>query len=318
MKLVPTALAALCALTAAAGDAALLALTPAGYDTVIAADVPKLMGNRDVRALFDSPGMKKSFSELERAGVRVADLRALAVFSWDDCWYAAMRLDAAKLRKFLELRCADPAANISAETVGNRRVYRLKRPVRPDGRHRKKELCLTVLDGDTALFAKFIELEKFLAAPRIGAPELSRLAAMDADLWIFCRKPDDPKKKSDSVFDVTEGSLELRLAGVESTALGIAGTGTFSDPEKARSMSMTLPGILAFFAGLIFAEDPGGGDMVVRALRSEVNGRTMRISLDMSEELFRRFLKGLESFEGRKNGVGGAAGGVRQRKRSVK
>ena len=82
-------------------------------------------------------------------------------------------------------------------------------------------------------------------------------------------------------------------------------------------MSMTLPGVLAFFAGLIFAEDPEGGDMVVRALRSEVNGRTMRISLDMSEELFRRFLKGLESFEGRKNGVGGAAGNVRRKKRSV-
>ena len=301
MKRTLAALAAVFALAAGGADAALLALAPVDCTTVISVDVRRLRSNRDVRAMLGSPGMAKNFSQLERSGVRVADVESAAIFFWDNHWYGVLRVAGAeKIRAALEVRCARKSSGIEAATIAGRRVYRLKRAPRRDGRHLKKELCVTIFEDGAVLVAKYIEVEKFLKAKRVGAAEAARLACNDAEAWLFCRMDRLRRNEDLEGFALKRASLELRLGGAERTALAVTGVVTFADPEKARTMSETLPGILAFFAGLVFSEDPEGGEQVVRALRSEVDGDTLRLSLELPEDLFRRFLRGWESLKDKK------------------
>ena len=309
MRKALVALAAAFALTVGAADAALLALAPAEYTAVISLDLRRLLGNRDFRKWSESPAVAESLSELARAGMRISGIRALAIFYWDDNWYGVLKPDPAlRLREALERRCADPSSKITAETLAGRRVYLLRRPPTRGNRHKKKELCFTFFGDDTAVVAKFVELEKFLRVRRLDPAEVARLAARDADAWFVCRTHEGPgaRRKNGELgaFGIKHGALELRLTGGEATAVALSGVLGFSKSSKAREMSMTLPAILAFFTGLVFAEDPEGGEQFVRALRSEVRGKTLRLSLDVSEDLFRRFLRGLESLSGRQNGGG--------------
>lgn len=301
MRKTLAALAAVFALTAGGADAALLALAPADYTAVIWVEVRRLRGNRDIRAMLESPGTAKSFSQMERGGVRVADIESAAIFFWDNHWYGALRVaDASPIRDTLERRCAEKNSGIEAVTIADRRVYRLKLAPRNDGRHVKKELCITVFEDGTVIVAKYIEVEKFLKAARLDAAAAARFARNDAEAWLFCRMNRLRKNEDLEAFAIKRASLEMRLCGPERTALSMTGAITFANADKARTMSMTLPGILAIFAGLVFSEDPEGGDMVVRALRSEVDGDTLRLSLDMPEDLFRRFLRGWESLKDKK------------------
>ena len=306
------ALAVAAALTARAADAALLAPAPAEYTAVISLELRRLLDNRDFRQWSESPAIAATLSELGRGGVRISGIRALTVFYWDDNWYGVLKMDpAVRLREQLERKCADPSAKITAETLAGRRVYLLHRPPIPGNRHRKKELCFTFLGDDTVVVAKFLELEKFLKVRRLDPAAVARLAERDADAWFVCRMhegPDARRKNGEfGAFGIKSGALELRLTGGKATAIALSGVMRFAKPSKAREMSMTLPAILAFFTGLVFSEDQEGGAQFVRALRSSVRGDTLRLSLDVSEDLFRRFLRGVESLTGRQNGVGAPA-----------
>jgi hypothetical protein len=63
-------------------------------------------------------------------------------------------------------------------------------------------------------------------------------------------------------------------------------------------MSTMLPGIMAILTGYVLADDPETADKIVRALRAEVNGNELRLSLNVPREVLRRFLKSLESLFG--------------------
>ena len=315
MKQALSALAALLVFAAAAADVALTGLAPADFSVAILVDVRRMLGNREIQRTVASRGVAGTFAEMERAGVRVARIRELAVFFWDNHWYGAMRVeDAAAIRRDLERKCADPASNIVAETVAGNRVYRLKRPAKKDGRQAKKELCLFFPGDGTVVLAKAVEVEKFLTCPRLSPKAAAQLADTDAEVWCEYRggaAAKTPDEERDSGFDLklTRGFLEIRLAGINRRQVEVTGVGEFSDPADAKSMGKTLPGILAFFAGLIFAEDPEGGDELVRALRSEVDGGELLLSLKASEELFLRFLRAQETFfGGKKYERSGAAG----------
>ena len=301
MKKLFSALAAALTLAAAGADAALTALAPADYAAVFSIGVRRLLAHRDLQRTAAKPGIAKFFDETERAGMRLARIRELAVFYWGDHWYGAMRVDgAALLRKELELRSAVGDPVVAAAELGGRKIYRLKRPEKENPRHRNKELCLVFWDADVVVLAKTAELEEFLECARVDRTEAERLAANDAEVWCFYRRRSDAKLDGDAagVIDVNlkQGFLELRFAGESRRDVGIAGWADLGDRKTAESMGMTLPGVLAFFMGLVLADDPETADKIVRALRTEVDGGILHLSMHVPEELLQRFLKALETF----------------------
>lgn len=313
MKRLPVVLAALLAFAAEAVDVGLTRLAPADYSAVILIDIRRMLGNRDVQRVMASRGAATRFSEVESVGLRIARIRELAVFLWDSHWYGVMRFEgAAELERELARRSADGKSKIAAEVVAGTRIYRLKRPPKPDGRHKTKELCLVFPGGETVVLAKAAEVANFLTCRRLDPAAAAQLADTDAEMWCEYRgKPAEkkPDEELDNVFDMRlkKGVLAIRLTGADRRRVDITGVGEFSDPAAARSMGTTLPGILAFLTGIVFAEDPEGGDELVRALRSEVKGGELLLSLSASEEMFRRFLRAEEAFlSEKKHGRGGA------------
>lgn len=313
MKKALSTLAALLALAAGAADAALLKLTPKECSAVISADVRGLLKNPEFKRIAAKPGAVKFLSDAEKFGVRLADIGELAVFNWDDCWYGVFRVENTDgLRRALAAPRKTP--KIVTETVAGHRVYRFRDPTRQDAKHLKKELCLTFTEGGTVVVAKAVELEKFLKTPKADATEIKRLAGNRAEAWAeYRRRSGGTPGDGGETFDarLKQGKVEIQLAGDAGGDIDIRGTAEFVDHESAESMSMTLPGLLAFFAGLVFSEDPDGGDMFVKALRSEARGNTLHFSLHASEELFGRLLRALRSFFGdRKHDAGGQIPGV--------
>lgn len=310
MKKAFSILAAFLASAAVAADAALLKLTPKEYTAVISVDVRGLLKNPEFKKIAAKPGAVRSLSDAEKFGLRLDRVREMTVFNWDDCWYGVFRVeDADGLRKTLEAhRSSGTAPNVVTETVAGRQVYRFTDPKRQDARHRKKELCAAFPDDGTVVVAKAVELEKFLKAHRADAAETKRLAEKRAEVWVEYRRRSGKASDDDGTFDARLKSVkaEIRLAGDAGRAVDIRGTAELVDRESAESMSMTLPGILSFFAGLVFSEDPDGGDMFVKALRSEARGNTLHFSLHVSEELSERLLRALENFFGGGKSRGGA------------
>ena len=296
MKKVLSTLAAILTLAAGGADAALTAWAPADYSELLLIDVRRLMCNRDVQRAIASPGVAERFAEVERAGLRIAGIRELAVLHWDDHWYGVMIVDgAAKLMLLLERHSADLASKIAGETVAGTRVYRLRRPPKKNGKHEKKELCLVFPGGDVVVLAKRVEVEAFLTCPRLDPAAAAQLADTDAELWYEHRGRDDAKgddRKSDGPdVRLKHGSLMLRLTGAAGRDLEITGVGEYYTPEGAKSMSTALPGILAFVIGLVFAEDQEGGDELVQRLNTRVDGNTLMLSMDVPEPLLGRFLR---------------------------
>ena len=169
-------------------------------------------------------------------------------------------------------------------------------------------------DDGTVVLAKTAELEKFLKTRRADAAEINRLAGNRAEAWAEYRRRAGKKAGGDETFDarLERGKVEITLADGDKDGIDIRGTADFVDHESAESMSMTLPGILSFFAGLVFSEDPEGGDMFVKALHSEARGNTLHFSLHAPEELFGRLLRALENFFGaNENGSGRQAPAIR-------
>lgn len=305
MKKLFSALAAVLTLAAGAADAALTALAPADYKLALSVDVRRMLGNRDVQQTIAKPDLAKLFAEAERAGLRIARIRELTVFFWDNHWYGAMRMDdAGRLREILEKESAGKNAKIAAEDIDGKRVYRLKRPEEKRPRRRNKELCLVFWDADIVLIAKTAELRPFLSCPRLAPAEAARLADTDAEAWFSYRNRGAAKPKDDSAglvgMDLKNGDLELRLAGPSRRDVEIVGSADFGDPVTAKSMSMTLPGIMAFFLGLVLNDDPQTADRIVRALRTEVDGGGLLLKLEAPDEVVQRFLASLESFLGGK------------------
>lgn len=302
-KALPILAALLLSWSAGAADAALLALAPAASETVIAIDAKGLLENPELNKLAAKPEAIKLLAEVERSGMRCTDVREIAVFNWDDCWYGLFRLnDANAFRRALEEhRKSGKTPLIVPETAGGRQTFRLRDPKRQSPKHIRKEMCLTFLDDGTVVLAKAKELPKFLTAKRMDPAAAAKLAARHAEVWLEYRQQPgggDRKKGGGEVFDVRlkQASLELKFAGDAKKDLDLRGTAEFVDAEGAKSMSMTLPGIVSFFAGLIFSEDPEGGDMLVRALRTEVRGNTLHLSLHAGEELCSRFIRALDNF----------------------
>ena len=304
MKKVLFALAALLTLAAGGADAALTAWAPADHSLALLVDVRRLMGSRDVRRTVASPGVAEQFAEVERVGLRIALIRELAVFQWDDHWYGVMLVeDAEALRKSLEQKSSDPAAKVAAERVAGATVYRLKRPPRKDGRHKRKELCLIFPGGDVVVLAKRVEVEAFLKCPKLDHEAAAKLADTDAEVWGEYHDRDNAKRSGRDDDDgpdvrLKHGSLMVRLTGAGRDNIEAVAVGVYHDPAGARSMSTALPGIMAFFTGLVFAEDPEGGDELVRALNTEVSGDRLMLSIKATPELVRRFLRAQESFFG--------------------
>lgn len=319
MKKVLSALAAILTFAAAGVDAALTAWAPADHSRVLLVDVRRLMGNRDIRRTVASPGVAERFAEVERFGLRVAFIRELAVFQWDDHWYGVMLAENAEaLRKSLELSSSDPAAKVAAENVAGTTVYRLKRPPRKDGRHKRKELCLIFPGGDVVVLAKRVEVEAFLKCRKLDRAAAAKLADTDAEVWGEYHDRSDAKHENGDGADVRlkHGSLMLRLTGTDRAGIEAVAVGDYYDPAGAKSMSTALPGIMAFVTGLVFSEDPEGGDALVRALNTEVSGSRLMLSLKASPELVRRFLRAQESFfGGRKHAPAGAKGRRKHRGR---
>ena len=311
MKKALSILAAFLASAAFAADAALLKLTPREYTAVISADVRGLLKNPEFGKIAAKPAAVGFLADAEKFGVRLDSIHEAAVFNWDDCWYGLFRIaDADALRRKLEEhRNSGKTPNIVTETAAGRKVYRFRDPKRLDARHRKKELCTTFLDDGTVVVAKAVELEKFLKARRADAAETERLAGNRAEVWAeYRRRPGKTSDDDDETFDarLKSARAEIMLAGDAKKAVEIRGAADLVDHESAESMSMTLPGLLSFFAGLVFSDDPEGGDMFVKALRSEARGNTLHFSLHASEELFARLLRALENFLGDGKNRGGA------------
>ena len=281
-----------------AADAALLELTPADYSAVFSLDLRRAAENpvlRDILATPDAGGIPVG----EDTGLRLSDLSGIAVFNWDDCWYGAFRLNsAARLRGELERRCADGSGKVVRSTVAGRQVYRFVDPKKRDRRSVRKELCLVFSGNDVAIFAKAVELENFLKARRADAKTLDRLGANGAEAWGEYLQRDGAESDIGKLFDsrLKRIVLDLKLAGGDKSAVELSGRADFTDAESARSMSMTIPGIAAFLTGLSLADDPESGDMIVKALRCEVRGSSVLISLHADRELFGRFIRGLKSF----------------------
>ena len=301
MKKLFSAVSAALTLAAAGADAALTALAPAEYTAVFSIGVRRLLANRNLKQTAAKPGIAKFFAETEKAGLGIASIREVAVFYWGDHWYGAMLADDADtLRNELERRSAAADPGVAAAQLGGRRIYRLKRPENDNPRRRNKELCLVFFDGGVVLLAKTAELEAFLKCPRVNRAEAERLAANDAEVWCSYRRSRDAKPDDDaaSIVDMNlkQGFLELRFVGESRSDVGISGTADLGDQKTAESMSMTLPGVLAFFMGLVLADDPATADRIVRALRTEVDGGTLRFSMNVPEELLQRFLAALENF----------------------
>ena len=305
------ALAALVALAAGAADAALLKLTPAKYTAVISLDLRRAAENRALRELLEAPESSTT-PVLGETGVRLADIRELAVFNWDDHWYGAFILNSpGRFREDLERRCADGKREVVKANVAGRQVYALKKKNSgKNHRRRNKELCILFVDDDTVVIAKTAELAKFLAARREDAAERKRLADHPAAAWCVYRGENEVQKNA-SGRDLKKLVLDLTLTGKDHGGLELAGTAELSDPESARSMAMTLPAMTAVTAGLIFSEDPEGGDLVVKALHCEAKGNSILISMKADESLFRRFLAALRSFFKKEPGVVGKGGSAK-------
>lgn len=303
MKRVLAALAAMLTLAAGGADAKLTAWAPTDYSRVLLIDVRRILGNRDIQRTVASPGVAERFAEVERVGLRLAGIRELAVYQWDDHWYGVMIAEnAAELQKSLELKSADPKAKIAAENVAGTTVYRLMRPPKKGDKHKKKELCLFFPGGDVVVLAKRVEVEAFLKCRKLDAAAAEKLADTDAEVW--CEYCDRDNAKRDGGDDdgpdvrMKHGTLMMRLAGTGRRDLEAVGVGEYHDPAGAVSMSTALPGIMAFFTGLMFADDPEGGDALVRALETEVAGDRLMLSMKVPEKLFRRLLRAVESFFG--------------------
>jgi hypothetical protein len=304
MKKLFSALAAALTLAAGGADAALTALAPENYTAVFSIGVRQLLRNRELQRTAAKPGIAKFFDETERAGLWIARIRELEIFYWGDHWYGAMRVDDAdRLRNDLERKAAAGTGIAAAERCG-KRLFRLKRPAEKNPRRRNKELCLVFWGGDVVVLAKTAEVEAFLKSARVDSAEAERLAANDAEVWCSYRRRRDAKPDDDaaSIIDMNlkQGFLELRFVGDARRDVGIAGTADLGDRKTAKSMGMTLPGVLAFFMGLVLADDPATADRIVRALHTEVNGGELLLSMDVPEELLQRFLLALGSFFGDK------------------
>jgi len=312
MKKLFSILAALLALAAEAADAALLKLAPKECSTVISADIRGLLQHPEFKKIAAKPGTIPFLAYAEKFGVRLDGIRELAVFNWDDCWYGVFRVaDPDGVRKLLAAhQSTGKAPLILTETTAGRQIYRFRDPKRQDAKHRKREVCAVFLDDGVILVAKVIELEKFLKVPKADAAETARLAGNRAEAWAEYRRRTGKSSGDDGeTFDarLKSGKAEIKLAGGAKGDIDILGTAEFVDHEAAESMSMTLPGMLAFFAGMVFSEDPEGGDMFVKALRSKAEGNTLHFSLHTPEPLFGRLLRALENFFGDKERDGGAA-----------
>ena len=280
MKKALSTLAAILALAAGAADAALLKLTPENCTAVISVDIRGLLENPEFKKIAAKPGTVQILSEAERLGVRLADIGELAVFNWDDNWYGVFRVEnGVRLREELERRCAEQTPTVGRATVAGRPVYTLKQKTKgKNHRRRNKEICLLFVDDGAVLIAKTAELEKFLKTRRADATEIKRLAGNRAEAWAEYRR-NSGNTSDGETFDarLKRGKVEIKLAGGNQGDIDICGTADFVDHESAESMGMTLPGVLAFFMGLVLADDPETADKIVRALRTEVDGGILHL-----------------------------------------
>lgn len=294
------ALTAVWTVAAGAADPVLLKLTPAEYSAVVSFDLRRAMENRALREVVESPEIKGKVSIGEDSGLRVSDLSEAAVFHWDECWYGVFRLRSAdRLRETLEKRAADNSGKVAKTKIAGAAVYILKQPGRKNPRRSNKELCVAFIDDGLVVLAKAAELEKFLKARRADVKTVSRLAGNPAEAWfLYIRRSGASPDDFSGIFDsrLKQIALDIKLTGQDKSALELVGKADFSDGDSAKSMSMTVPGLAAILTGLVFSDDPEGGDKMVKALRCEVQGSSIRLSMRVDKEMLDRFFKGVKTF----------------------
>lgn len=323
MRKTLSVLAAACsAFVLAAEEAPLLSYAPREYSAVISVDLRRLRENPEIGKRFSAPGAVKLLAELERSGLDVGAVPALAVFYWSERWFCVMRVgDVARLCGELDRHCSGADPDATPLRVGKLRAYRINHRKKPGQSERKrgKELCVVIPGGGVVVVAKLAEVKDFLATPKLGDAYRREFGDRDAALWCEYRRRDAFAGESDEsgVVDMRlrQGSLTLAFFGADKRDVEINGVARFSDADSARSIGMTLPGVLAFFVGLVCSDDPGAGDAIVRALRCRTEGSTAYLSLRLPDGLFRRFAAGLDGLLG---GDGDGGRGVPKRAEEAK
>jgi hypothetical protein len=275
-----------CALYAA--DTGLLSYAPAKSELLALADIEKILALPDVQKKLAEPDVVKELAALEEIGIKIGSFKTLMVFHWDDKNGGALRIaDADGIRAQLDKSVTgEKGAAVAARDVNGRRIYRITHANDAD-----KTLDMVFVADDVLFFCEVDDLDAYFAAEKMTAEKAAQIAVPDVEFWACWNNPEPPPAKQDpNNPDVRSVMATLNFAGEQKHDLDIRAVGVFGDDKAAAQIGMMVPGWMSLGAGMAFGDDPQTGEKLIKALKCDVEGSTVKVSLYLTEELVQRLV----------------------------
>lgn len=280
-----------CALYAA--DTGLLSYAPAKSDLLALADIQKILALPDVQKQLADPSVVKELAALDEIGIKLGSFKTLLVFHWDDRTGGALRIvDSGALREQLDKSVTgEKGAAVAARDVNGRRIYRITHAKSSD-----KALDMVFVADDVLFFCEVDDLDAYFAAEKMPAETAAKVAVPEVEFWACWNNPEpSPAKPDPNDIDVRSVMATLSFAGEAKHDLDIRAIGVLGDDKAAAKLGMQIPGFMSLGAGMLFGDDPQTGEKLIKALKCEVEGRTVKVALYLPEDLVKRLVSAAEA-----------------------
>ena len=271
-----------CALYAA--DTGMLSCAPEKYELLALADIQKILALPDVQKQLADPTVVKELADLKEVGITPEAFKSLLLFRWDDKMGGALRVSSAEqLRAALDKSITSGnGTSVAARDVNGRRIYRISNRKKADS-----DLDLTFVSDDVLVFSE--DIDAYIAAAKLSAQDAAKISVADTEVWACWRNLDPPPAKPDPDNpNIRAVMATLNFAGETKHDLDIRAVGVFGDEKAAAKIGMMVPGWMSLGVGMAFGDDPKTGEKLIQALKCDVEGNTVRISVYLTEEILQK------------------------------
>ena len=288
MKRILLVLSAVLSVALGAVDTGLLKMIPAKYDAAVLTDVSKLLKLPALKSVLEDEDVAGATAQLEQSGVKLSDIKEILVFVCGDNVGTVVKVsNGAKIREMFDASPNQDDFSVEAMQLNGRRIYRFTTKGKSE-----RPVCLFISD-ELILGSDSVEhLEAFLAAPKLSAEEAKKLASgipSKVTFWGVWSNP-EPAPKPDEKgaaerIDRVMGTIDF--TGKEMRDLDITAEILCGNENFAATLGMMIPGYISIGSGVVFADAPELGEELIKGFKAQPKGRTLKLSLYMSEKLVR-------------------------------
>ncbi len=286
MKRIVSILTAALSLTLCAVDPGLLKFMPENYEAMALIDVSRVLSLPDVKTAIADPQFADQLAVLEQVGLKLSDFKALAISTCDDWGAGIFRITSGEnLRKALDKSITvdipdSGDISVAAMQVNGRRIYRFNQ----EGRN--EAVACTFIADDLVLCSDPEGLEKFFAARMLSEDAIGKLAVpSEVTLWGIWRNTEPPPAENGDNGRAEKVIVTLNFSGDAMRDIDAAAAIECDSEKFASMLGMMIPGYLSIGSGVVFADNPKLGEQFIKAFKSNVDGKTLTVSLHLSEEL---------------------------------